>query len=319
MTTILDWHGEQVYMMENDRLQVYLCPAIGNNLFRIRDLVLDREVIRVPDTPATLKENPIHYGCPLLMPPSRIREGKFHYRGRDYQFEINSNGHHIHGLIKSRPWRVTETVEGSTVQAVTCTLSTSDFPDLIRQYPHDLTFAMTYVLEESSLVQKLTVTNQGKEAAPFGYGVHTWFNLDSEPDQWTLSIPVSGNWEFGSDGLPTGNILPLGSLSGFNETGGLNMEGLDLDAVLYIGDKPATAVLSRPGCEIRCIASDEYKHWVIYTRGRANQWVCIEPYTWVTNAPNLPLDPSVTGLRAIEPGETLQLEMALDIVSSASV
>ena len=73
------------------------------------------------------------------------------------------------------------------------------------------------------------------------------------------------------------------------------------------------AVLSRKDYEIRIQTSKLYKYWLIYTMGRANEIISIEPYTWVTNAPNLPLPPKLTGIIALQYGETIDLKMTIDI------
>jgi len=316
MIRVEDWQGTPVYTMENERLVVSVCPSLGNNNFRIWDKKLEREVLRVPASPAELLANPSHYGTPVLMPPNRIHKGVFRFGGRDYRFDVNTpTGHHIHGLLRTAPWNVKETSESAGRQSITCTLALSDFPDMMRQYPHDLLLEMTWELEGATLVQKLAVTNRGREAAPFGYGLHTWFMIDGQPDQWKLRLPSEGIWELNEDLLPTGRIVPLGIHEDFDRAEGGNLAGKDLDTVFYIGNRSRTAVLTRSdGYELRYSVSPEFKHWVIFTKGKADQWICLEPYTWVTNAPNLHLDPELTGLRAVEAQGTLRLEVTLDIV-----
>jgi aldose 1-epimerase len=71
--------------------------------------------------------------------------------------------------------------------------------------------------------------------------------------------------------------------------------------------------LRGPGCEIRYSGTELVKHWVIYTRGEADNDICLEPYTWVTNAPNSSLEPKETGLIGIAPGESVELSIILDI------
>ncbi|GIP31132.1 aldose 1-epimerase [Paenibacillus sp. J2TS4] len=308
------WHGTDLYILENEELSLSLCPSVGNNVIRIYDKKAGRDVLRAPDSLETLLQKPVHYGTPVLIPPNRIRGGYFKVGNQEYQLdknEKNNTGNHIHGFVVGRPWEVTGHNEDGETLSITSVFSTSKYPELMKQYPHELTVEMTYELRGSTLLQKVTARNSSEIPAPFGYGLHTWFLLDNEPDRWKLQLPVSGTWELGGDLMPTGTILPLGEMEGLNE--GMSLEGVDLDNVFQIGDHQPLAVLARDGYEIRYVPSGEYKQWVIYTMGTAHNFICLEPYTWVTNAPNLDMDPETTGFRTIAPGESLNLEVLLEI------
>lgn len=308
-----NWHGVPIYTMENDQLLVSLCPSFGNNLFRIWDKIAEREVLRVPANPEELKKAPGHYGTPLMMPPNRIRQGAFSFRDRSYQFELNSGGkNHIHGFLRSRPWTVTDSGQRGKVNFVKSAFSTADFPEVLKQYPHPLIIEITYELNESTLTQKVRAINQGASPAPYGFGLHTWFLLDGQPEEWSLQLPASHIWELDEELMPTGNLLPLGEYAELAQ--GLNLQGQTLDTVFEIGNNPRTAVLSKDGYEIRYTGSELYKHWVIFTQGEAKDYICLEPYTWVTNAPNLNLDPEITGLQGVEPGGTLEMDVVLEII-----
>lgn len=308
-----DWRGVQVYTVSNDSLSFSLCPSLNNNVFQIWDKKLNRELLRVPEDPQTLAESPIHYGTPIMMPPNRIRRGTFSFDGRTYQFPINTANHnHIHGLIGSLPWTVTNVTEAEDNLSITSRFDTEDFPDILKHYPHPLTMEITYELKGSTLTHKLKVTNTGDTKAPFGYGLHTWFVLDHKPQSWTFELPVSGLWELDNELIPTGQVLPLDRYAELPQ--GLNLQGQDMDTVFQIGNNPQLAVLRREGYELRYTASEQFKHWVIYTKGETDNYICLEPYTWVTNAPNLEMDPEITGLIGIKPGESMKMEVKLEIV-----
>ncbi|TVY09442.1 aldose 1-epimerase [Paenibacillus cremeus] len=310
----IDWQGTPAYTLENDTLIVSICPAIGNNAYSIWDKKLDRETLRVPASPAELIEQPIQYGTPILMPPNRISKGKFHFDGRDYQFDINhATGNHIHGMNRSQPWSVTASGEREGKLFLTSVLRLAEDANVQRQYPHALELEVTYELEGGTLRQLLKATNHGETSAPFGYGLHTWFLLDGEPDKWTLQVPTEGIWELNELNVPTGQI---DKLSGRFEqlVQGDRLGGYNLDTVFQIGDYPCLAILSKDTMEIRYSGSKEFKQWVIFTKGEANEFICLEPYTWVTDAPNLDLPADVTGLRGIAPGDTLELEVKLEVL-----
>lgn len=314
MITKQQWQGVDIYVLENDQLSFSLCPSIGNNGFRLFDKLAEREVLRVPDSPETLQASPVHYGTPILTPPNRIRNGYFKVGTQEYQLdrnEKNNTGNHIHGFTVGRPWKVTGAAENGETLTITSEFNTADFPELLQQYPHELLIEMTYELTGSRLLQKVAVRNDSDLPAPFGFGLHTWFLLDHQPDQWELRLPVSGTWELGPDLMPTGKILPLGQLESLPE--GVTLEGRNLDDVFQVGTHSPLAVLTRGDYQIRYIPSSSFKQWVIYTQGTTDNLICLEPYTWVTNAPNLDLDAETTGFQTIAPGHKLELEVLLDI------
>ncbi|ULL18405.1 aldose 1-epimerase [Paenibacillus sp. H1-7] len=309
----IDWQGTPAYTLENDKLIVSICPAIGNNVYSIWDKTLQREMLRVPAAPSDLAEQPVQYGTPVLMPPNRIREGRFQFDGRSYQFDINhATGNHIHGMLRSQSWAVVASGERDGKLFITSSIRLADDANVQRQYPHALELELTYELEGSRLSHKLKVVNNGTTAAPFGYGLHTWFLLDGEPESWKLQLPVSSIWELDELNVPTGNLVPLGTYDALLE--GDVLKGHNMDTVFQIGDHPCIAVLSKDTVEIRYSGSDLFKQWVIFTKGEAHDFICLEPYTWVTNAPNIDLPAEVTGLRGIEPGESLELEVTLEVV-----
>lgn len=306
------WQGVPVHVLENDQFSVTLCPSLGSNMIRMWDKIAGREVLRVPDTLQAIQEQPGHFGIPMMMPPNRIRHGAFDFDGRHYQLAINTpQGHHIHGILRGRPWQVIRTGEADGRLSITTSFRTTDYPELAEQYPHDLTMEVTYTLSDSGLLQEVSATNHSGLPAPYGFGVHTWFMIDGEPERWTFQLPTEAIWELDQDAMPTGKLLPLGGFSSMAE--GINLAGRTLDTVFQIGDNPVVSVLSKPGYSIRYSGSDAFKQWVIYTKGEAKDTICIEPYTWVTNAPNVPLDASVTGMSALAPGETRTLWIDMQI------
>ncbi|PZE21258.1 aldose 1-epimerase [Paenibacillus xerothermodurans] len=311
----IDWQGTPAYVLENDHLTVSICPAIGNNVYSVWDKKLQRETLRCPGSPATLGKEHVQYGTPILMPPNRIRDGRFEFEGRTYQFDVNqpATGNHIHGLVKDQPWTVTEAGEREDGQLfITSVLELGKDPEVQRQYPHQLTLTVTYVLDGSKLTHSLLATNHGHNSAPFGYGLHTWFQLDGKPDNWQLTLPVDGIWELDDANVPLGHITPLGQYDKLPH--GDTLKGHNMDTVFQIGGNPCSAVLASKDVEIRYEGSNLFKQWVVYTKGDVHDFICLEPYTWVTNAPNISAPADVTGFRTIEPGTSLELDVTLELM-----
>ncbi|MOA17752.1 Aldose 1-epimerase [compost metagenome] len=99
----------------------------------------------------------------------------------------------------------------------------------------------------------------------------------------------------------------------------MNLKGTNFDTTLSIDNLPVQADLLRnDGYGLRYSADPQYfKHWVLYTKGEADQFLCIEPYTWLPDAPNLPFSNEETGLIDLQPGQAVELNVNLDIIYPA--
>lgn len=303
------WNGYPAIELKNTELECLLLPTFGNNLIRLYDKVAKREVLRVPSTPAELSAKPGHYGTPLMLPPNRIRRGAFKFNHRSYQMEINTpEGNHIHGFLRNRAWKVV----GFDQKSVTTEFLTSTYPEILEGYPHELRVECRYDLDGPRLLQTIKIENLSKSAAPVGFGLHTWFLIDGEPQRWKLHAPATDIWELDNETMPNGKFNGLGKFEGINQA--MSLAGSDFDTIFRVGDKRIEAKLLRDdGYTITYRPSSEYLHWVFYTKGIADKFICLEPYTWVTNAPNLDLPPEVTGMRSIESSQTLKLTVDLFI------
>ncbi|MEK5239568.1 aldose 1-epimerase [Paenibacillus sp. FSL L8-0470] len=312
------WGGYDTYILHSCELELTLLPRLGNNIISLWDRKENREILRRPDESdiSFYLQKPYHFGIPLLVPPGRIRKGQFQFEGTSYQFDQNTAGdNHIHGLHRTQSWCVSDIEEDEEGCAVTTEFNTGDDANWMRQFPVPLRFEMTFRLQDARVQQTLKVTHLGDTVIPFGIGYHTWFMIDGEPGRWKLNLPVESIYELNNELLPSGSLLPLGDLEALNQ--GMNLQGTNLDTVLRIGkEQPAEALLIRDdGYGLRYTADKDYfRHWVVYTKGPAEQFLCIEPYTWLPDAPNIPKCPSFTGLITLQPGQTLALSSMLEIL-----
>ncbi|WP_379130402.1 aldose 1-epimerase [Paenibacillus sp. sgz500958] len=312
------WGGYDTYILHSRELEFTLLPRLGNTVISLRDLKEDREILRRPEESEFdfFMQKPYHFGIPLLVPPGRIRKGQFKFAGTSYQFDQNTaNENHIHGLHRTQSWCVSDIEEDENGCAITTEFRTVEDPNWMRQFPVPLKFEMTFRLENSTLKQTLKVSHLGDQTIPFGMGYHTWFMIDGEPERWNLKLPVQGIYELNDELLPSGNMTPLGNLEPLIE--GMNLQGTDFDTALRILEgQPAEALLTREdGYGLRyTVDSNYFRHWVLYTKGTADQFLCIEPFTWLPDAPNVSEDSSLTGLITLEPGQHLELYTTLEMI-----
>lgn len=310
------WNGYDTYVLHSPELEVTMIPRLGNNIISVRDLKLNRDIVRRPaeEELAFYLQKPYHFGLPILIPPGRIRKGQFEFDGISYPFDRNTaNDNHIHGLHRNQAWCCSDIEEDEDGCSVTTELLTESDPHWMEQFPIPLRLEMTYRLQGPILSQTLQVTNLGEKAAPFGLGYHTWFMVDGEPGRWSLKLPVNGVYEQDAEQLPTGVITPLNDLEQLPS--GLSLKGTNLDTLLRASEGPAEALLTRnDGYQIHYTADEHYfKYWVLYTKGECDQYFCIEPYTWLPDAPNLPDPAGQGGLIRLEPRQSISLKTQLFI------
>lgn len=310
------WNGYDTYILHSHELEVTLLPRLGNNVIGIRDLIQQREILRRPEENDLdfYLQKPYHFGAPLLIPPGRIRRGHFSYAGQDYQFDQNTaNNNHIHGLHRTQSWCVSDIEEDEEGCSITTEFNSADDPNWIRQFPIPLKLEMTLRLQGAKLTQSFRITNLGEAPAPVGLGLHTWFMIDGEPQNWNLTLPVSKIYLSDEEIVTTGETAPLGGLEALNDR--FNLKGANFDTMLQIGGKPAEALLTRTdGYTLKYSADPAYfKHWVLYTKGEADDFLCIEPYTWLPNSPNLDIPSEETGLIDLKAKETVKFGLELEI------
>lgn len=302
MVTVELVDSEEVYKIENRDLIGWVCPRLGNNLFRLRDKKAGREILTAPVSLPSLEDSPVMSGMPHLFPPNRIAAGDFNFNGTSFRLPVNTeNGHHIHGIVLDKEWRFSTMIDREDFISLNSTLEGEIKTSEKGSVP--LTFTCEYQFRNSELVTLFSVKNCGSFPLPVGYGLHTWFNLDNEAERWTLRSPVSKIWELGSNTMPTGRFEPL-SKETEKLLSGLSLNETTLDTVFYCGDYRPIAELSRDdGYTIFYRASNDFKHWVFHTAGVAHKTIAIEPYTWVTNAPNLNVPTDQSGVIVLHPEE----------------
>lgn len=317
------WNGYDTYILHSQELEVTLLPRLGNNVISIWDIQQQRHVIRHPDSKDLefYLQKPYHFGIPMLIPPGRIRNGQFDYNGITYQLDNNTAGHHhIHGLHRTQSWCVSDIEEDEDGCTITTEWLTSTDEKWMSQFKSSLKLEMIFLLQGASFTQQLKVTNLGEHAFPFGMGYHSWFMLDGKPEQWTLKLPVEGMYQLDHELIPTGQLEPLKELEPLNSDKGLNLAGQQLDTLFRIGNQsPEALLLHRAGYGIRYILDPQhFKHWVLFTKGTADLFLCIEPYTWLPNAPNLEFGHDWTGLLPIGPGQTIETTTVLEVIQASS-
>ena len=294
-----------------------ILPEQGFNCFAFQAAVGGRLVDCLWSDPAfaTGTCRPTRSGIPILFPfPNRIRQGRFHWEGRDYVLPTgdgkggDGKGNAIHGLVFDRPWRVMATDEQTAFAEFQLSV---DAPDRAELWPSDFLISVRYSLYPTLLRADIRLVNAGSRPMPWGLGTHPYFCVplggESRMEDCLVQLPATQVWEL-ENSLPTGKRHPVSGRTDLRE--GVSLNGIELDDVLT-GVSPRNGKIqsvvmdARSGVQITQTTDSVFREWVVFTPPtRAS--VCLEPYTCVTDAVNLQQQGLDTGWRVMKPGDELR-------------
>lgn len=170
----------------------------------------------------------------ILFPfPNRLKDGRYEWRGKAYQFPINDpdTGSALHGLSKEQAMEVSEVHVNENSASITCVYAEKGES---AAYPFPFTLSVTFRMEESaSFMLEMRFRNDGDQEIPVGLGWHPYFQLSEKADDLRLQLPLCEWIEFDERKLPTGFRQPF----------------LDFSDAALIGDVELDNCLAMPNDE----------------------------------------------------------------------
>ncbi|MBO9610147.1 MAG: aldose 1-epimerase [Paenibacillaceae bacterium] len=301
----------ELFDAQHDARAVVL-PAFGSNAIAFESG--GRMIIELPQDRQAFVEgyaDKTMYGTPLLFPPNRIRGGKFVFDGRSYELPLNEPpDNHLHGELGRRAWNVVE--YGATEESgayVRCRFDYADHPDLLATFPHPLRFTATHSLKDGILRLAIAVHNAGERQAPFAFGLHPYFAVPANGDGCSLHVPAVDEWPVTNQAFVSGLPQPTAF------SAAIAGDGIDIGAyppagcnmlTLQADDRVSAIEVKAAGYRI-CYRVDRQFPYLLLFKPPWSSAFSLEPYTYVTDAFNLPYPAEQTGARGIAPGETLEL------------
>ncbi|MGP8215586.1 MAG: aldose 1-epimerase [Bacteroidia bacterium] len=184
-------------------------PAFGGNL---NELVLLKnaqlhKIISGDETLETLSGmgSNFYRGAKLSPFPNRINEGKYTFRGKEYQLNKNAPPHALHGLCWNIPFAVREqSITGNFARLVL----EADYKALQKGFPFTYHIEIEYTLEENNFKCSTKILNTYEHPIPVGDGWHPYFTLGSTISNLKLQLPPNKQLEMSNSLIPTGNYLP---------------------------------------------------------------------------------------------------------------
>ena len=307
-----------VLMDEDNKTQASIIPEIGNNLV---SWIITRqqriELIHIPVPINELKnEEKQFYGNPILFPfPGRIVNGEFSFKNMQYKIPINfRDGTAIHGFVYDRKWDVQDIKQTNSFASITSTYTSTN--QIHKYFPFPFEIQLTYRLQIDFLEMAFNIRNLGKNVLPMGLGIHPYFSIDSSRSDWKLELPAKSRYNL-TNCIPTGEKMPVKDRYDFRNMKKLNDIYLDdlFGDIIKDNRKHFKVYLENPDASLKLkIDSDEnFDYCVIYAPENQN-FICIEPYTCITNVFNFANSDITTGLIELGPQEMFSAKISFSIV-----
>jgi len=232
----------------------------------------------------------------ILAPfPNRLKEGKFSFKNKEYQFPINDQtfNHALHGIKTGDGFEIVKETAGSSLDLSMQYNYTGDneyFP-----FPYKITLDVSIDAYKCQL--GLQIQNTGNTDAPLGIGWHPYFSLGQAIDECQLCIPKCKKIEIDDTFIPTGkNALykdytkcrPIGDAS-FDSTF-LVEKDADFTSVILENDTHKLRYYQET-------KPDKFNYLHIYTPDD-RQSIAIEPMSCNVDAHN-----NQEGLHILAPGK----------------
>jgi aldose 1-epimerase len=233
-------------------------------------------------------------GCYPLAPYSnRLGYRRFRWQGRDYTTQPNfdDNPHSVHGVAWQRPWAV---VDSGVAAAQLRYGHAAD-----AHWPFAFELDQHFELSEAALEVRLRFTNLAAHAQPAGLGWHPYF---PKRGRSRLHIELAERWDNDATGLPVRRVAQPGIDA--------DIAHLEFDNC-FEGWRGAARIRDEK-LSLRLTSSLPYL--VVFTP-QSKPYYCVEPVSHVSNAIHM-ADPLAHGLASVEPGQTLQAWMRLEVNSA---
>ncbi|WP_205570582.1 MULTISPECIES: aldose 1-epimerase [Ralstonia solanacearum species complex] len=245
-------------------------------------------------------------GCyPLLPFSNRIRDGRFHWAGREIRLAPHpGQDHAMHGVAHARAWQV------DALTAASAELSLHYVP-VAGDWPWPFVATQRLVLTPDGLHAEMVLRNAGDSAMPAGGGFHPYF---ARTPGMRVQFEADTVWPVDAGEVATGR-QPISRREDFREARPLPAESF---SVYYSGWRQLADVRHASGAVLTLRADDPLDHFILHAPGGAD-YFCLEPVSHVSDAINLAAQGwDGTGLRVLAPGAELRLRMQLRLAPACA-
>ena len=280
----------EVVQLAAGGVEVGLAPGIGGSVawFRWRGI----DLMRPLSAEGAAARNVLGVACfPMVPYANRIEGNVFAFAGREFRFEANNPPErlNVHGTGWKRAW----VVEDAGPERALVALEVAEGPYAYRA-------VQAFAVEDAALVVRIAVTNRAEAAAPFGIGLHPWFERDGDVE---LEFAATHFYLEEPEGV-AGDRVGLPAELDF--AGGRRLPGRWRNNDYGGWDGRAVVRYPSRGVHVAIVAEPVFGHLMLYA-DPGKPFFCVEPQSNASGAFNRVggfADPA-EGVRVLAPGETL--------------
>lgn len=288
---------------------------VGNATARVASVGASLRELRVGDRDLVVpfaedEVRPAHRGALLAPWPNRVIDGRYSFRGRDYQLSLTepARGNALHGLM------VWVDFDASDVSPERVELSALITPQLA--YPWCIRVSTVFSLDDEGLTQEVRATNESEVAAPWGTAAHPYLRAGrGTVDDWTMELSASHVLETVAPSLaPSGIREVTHDPDRFDFRSPKSLRGIELDHCFtgLVADSAgafAARLRAADGSGVGMTWTDECRWVQVHTADRPDPaesrvGLAVEPMTCAPDAFNDARYAYDTGLIVLEPGAT---------------
>lgn len=225
--TIKNTHGDSFSIV----------PEYGANLIDLK--FKGQCVIDGFQTPDELTKGAWGKSIILFPYPNRLRDGRYTFNGKTYQFDINNadTGNSIHGFSSNVKMDVVKSDFNENSGSIVCEFRHDGSHPA---YPFKFTFQVQFTLSDSELNVNMAFTNNESFEIPVGLGWHPYFKISERIEDTSLKMPETHFINIDDRMLPTGEKTPFHE---FDDLKRIDSYSLDNGFFILNQSKPAEVIL----------------------------------------------------------------------------
>ncbi|WP_173472684.1 aldose 1-epimerase [Eubacterium ruminantium] len=314
------FHGKDIVELTCGRYTATIAAFNGSNIMRMQDTENGIDFFR-NDPSFNADDYKSHaeiYGFPTLYLPNRLSNGTLKVSDYTYHFPCNDPlGNHIHGFLHLREHTVTaaETTDSAAICKTEYVYDEND--PFFETFPVSFKAEFIFTLSDEGMSYSFTMTNLSDRFLPYGVCNHTAmkgpFTENGRTEDVRLYVPIGDKVILNSKCIPDGTFKKHDDYDKAYIEGTVVPVGRDIDNDMYfmtdgnVDGKPFYGIVAKDTAsnkEIRYEVCRDFKYWVIWNDHGDKGYFCPEPMSWIIDAPNLDMDPEVSGYTELAPGES---------------
>lgn len=270
----------------NERVE--FIPECGANIIELKlKAKKSRSILDCYKNSKELIEHELSKSWKLIPFPNRIRDGKYSFRGNQYQLPINfpSQHHAIHGFVHDKKFKIVKKTRTSVDMEY-------KYDGKLQGYPFPFSVKMKYVLNEEGFYCKTVIKNSGKTDMPVGDGWHPYFTFGCKVNNLNLKLPPSRKIVVDGKQIPTGKLMKYDKYKKFRRIGDEKF-----DTGFKLSRKESETLITNDEFTIK-IWQKNYSYLQVFIPPKRDS-IAIEPMTCMANAFN-----NKQGLIVLKPGKS---------------